>query len=113
MLVVYVINYVTCTACFINETYDIVLLAESRLSSKYPNGLLGPNGFYNILRSDRQSTGGGICALISKSDHLTENATNGLCPDLQMCCFDVCYYNTSVRFVNQITKIVWQILFSV
>jgi hypothetical protein len=82
-----------------NDSYDIVLVTESWLNSRHPDGLIDPNSKYNILRCDRQSSvGGGVCVFISKSYIVTEVDTRELYPHLELCCFDVDYRDTSIRF---------------
>jgi len=51
-----------------NDQIDILFVTESWLNSGIPNGLLDPNGKYNIVRRDRPiQRGGGVCIMIDKN----------------------------------------------
>ena len=48
--------------------FDCLFFTESWLHVNFPDSLLDPAGKYTVIRKDRQSgSGGGVCALISKS----------------------------------------------
>lgn len=53
---------------FYNDQIDILFVTESWLNSGIPNGLLDPNGKYNIVRRDRPiQRGGDVCIMIDKN----------------------------------------------
>jgi len=101
MLVVYVVNCVHCTAYYTTKR-----MTSSQLQTRgSPANILMVCltttvfiAFYVAIGSLLAEVY--ICVLIFELYHFTEIATNGLCPDFEMCCFDVCNYNTSIRFAQ-------------
>jgi hypothetical protein len=82
------------------ELFDVILITETWLKSALPNSLIDPNNQYTIVRCDRQASGGGVCAFIRKSIRVTEIICAKPLEEFDMCCFDILYNRTTVRFIN-------------
>ena len=71
------------------NSYDVVVVTESWLKSYHSNGLIDPEGRYNIIRHDRLTMGGGVCSFISKKYAFYEVDTTNT--DVEMLCFDLVF----------------------
>lgn len=83
-----------------NDQIDILFVTESWLHSGIPNGLLDPNGKYNIVRRDRPvQRGGGVCIMIDKKLPYYEV----LCDTddvVELIAIDVVLDSCKYRFIN-------------
>ena len=81
---------------FINTKYDIIFVCETWLDSSYSDGhLLNNNSCnYSVVRCDRPTRGGGLCAFINNNLHYVPVALPCNFAHLEIICVDVmraCY----------------------
>lgn len=62
-----------------SKNYDIILVTESWLHENIPNSIICPDPDYNVFRSDRSSTGGGVALFINKAIAVLPVQCNKLC----------------------------------
>jgi len=78
---------------------DILLITESWLSSAFSSSLLVDTSFYSVLRNDRSSLGGGVCAIIRSSiDFLPVDILPEI-SNLELLAFDVLGVHCKYRFI--------------
>jgi len=83
-----------------NDQIDILFVTESWLHPGIPNGLLDPNGKYNIVRRDRPiQRGGGVCIMMDKKLPYYEVMcdTDGV---VELIAVDVVLGSRKHRFIN-------------
>ena len=77
--------------------YDVILISESWLSDSVSDGLLDPQNKYYVIRCDRQSMGGGVCAFVSKLCDAITVEMSDVYTDLEICCFDITCKRVNLR----------------
>jgi len=73
------------------------MITESWLNAGTPDSLLDPQNKYYIIRCDRVTTGGGVCAFVSKCHSIIAINVSELYPELEICCFDMISKQTDSR----------------
>ena len=84
-----------------NENISVLMVTETWLNCNIPNGLLDPEGKFNIFRYDRAlKGGGGVCIFVDKALKAVECTLTGWHPDMQVCCVDVISQSMKCRLIN-------------
>lgn len=78
------------------HSLDIVMVAETWLTSTVSNQELSGNGVYHVFRRDRGSTGGGVCVLV-KSDITCKEITTSF--NCELVCAEIFANSATVRVV--------------
>lgn len=78
-------------------SYDVILISESWLYAGAPDSLLDPEKRFTVVRCDRLTLGGGVCALISKQHNVIVVDIAESYSDLEICCFDLLYNDSASR----------------
>ena len=80
---------------------DCIFITETWLNNNEPDGLLDPDGRYNIHRHDRtESRGGGVCILTNKKHRCLSNTVNqSNNTGYEHCSVDIVLNNHKVRFI--------------
>jgi hypothetical protein len=83
------------------EKVEIMALCETWLNTSIPDAFINCNGRYNVYRRDRDSRGGGVCLLVSKS--FCKDAIPVSLPDvyksLEILAVDILKDNVKTRIV--------------
>lgn len=82
------------------ESYDVIFLTETWLKPVMPDGFIDPRHLYSIIRRDRCSGGGGLCALIRKPLSVMELELRDKYPNAEICGFDLKAIGRIIRFFN-------------
>src|SRR5664279_1056196 len=77
---------------------DIVLITETWLQPDIMSGLLDPESHYHLIRKDRDTRGGGVCAFISRSFNIVPVELVERYNCLEILCFDMLCCRSSLRF---------------
>jgi len=69
--------------------HDIILITETWMDCTFTNGLIDPESRYYVVRRDRNRSGGGVCALISRQLFFSEICLDNSYSSLELLCFDI------------------------
>jgi hypothetical protein len=78
---------------------DILLITETWLTDAFSSSLLIDLSLFSVLRKDRHTTGGGVCAIIRLGTDFVNADVPSKFETLELLVFDVLCVHTTYRFI--------------
>jgi Reverse transcriptase (RNA-dependent DNA polymerase)/Endonuclease-reverse transcriptase len=82
-----------------SSSHDVVLVTESWLTPEYSSSLLTDSKYFSLLRKDRSSLGGGVCAFIRSGIECVSIDVPSAFNNLELLVFDILGVHIKYRFI--------------
>ena len=83
----------------VSNALDVLLVTESWLTPEYPSSLLADPKYFSVLRNDRLSLGGGVCAFIKYGIDFVSIDVPPAYNNLELLVFDILGVHIKYRFI--------------